>query len=269
MKYYDQHLHTRFSHDSKEEPENYLKIAEAREVPVFVSTEHLEFLWNNEGADWMPDFAEQTALYRDLSKKYPSVEIRRGVEIGYKTDHVKDAIEIIKKHDLQLVNLSVHDYLGIDLYHPEICKEIAPEEFLAGNFEKVIEAVSSDIDYDVLCHVDYPFRTAYTADKSLKISAYEDFLKEIFKTVIRRNRAIEINKKVQDRIGNREHLEYILDLYKSLGGTLITLSTDTHKAENYLPDCTGILSVIKARGFDRLCFFDAHKPRLVKIDELF
>ena len=269
MKYYDQHLHTRFSFDSEEDPENYLKIAEARGVPVFVSTEHLEFNWDNRGEDWMPDFTAQTALYRDLSEKYPSVDIRRGVEFGYKSDRVKDAMALIKKHGFRLVNLSVHDYKGIDLYDPEICKTIAPEEFLTGNFLKVIEAVSSDLEFDVLCHVDYPFKTAYTADKSLKISAYEDFLKEIFKTVIRRNRAIEINKKVQDRIGSREHLEYILDLYKSLGGTLLTFSTDSHKVDKYLPDATDILSIIKSRGFDSLCFFDDHKPRLVKIDELF
>lgn len=270
MKYYDQHLHTMFSPDSDELAENYLKIAEARGVPVFVTTEHLEFEWNNDKAgDWTPDFAAQTDLYRDLSEKYPSVKIRQGVEIGYKSDHVKDAVALIDKHDLWLVNLSVHDYKGYDLYTPKICEKFSCKEFLTGNFEKILEAVSGEIPYDVLCHVDYAFKTAYAIDKSLKISEYEDLLKAIFRAVIGRNKAIEINHKVQSRIGSREHLEYILNLYKSLGGTLLTLSTDSHKAEHYLPDVSYILDAMKTSGFDSLCFFDYHKPTLVKFEELF
>ena len=268
MKYFDQHLHSDFSVDSEEKAENYLAEAVRRGVTRFITTEHLELDWNNEHVDYIPDFKKQRAQNEELSKRFSSVDIMQGVEIGYKSA-LKDRFrKILDENGFDLVNLSVHDYKGYDMYFYD--PKLAPvDEMLKGNFSQIEDAVKSDIDFDVLCHVDYAFKSARHYEKSLKIDLYEGFLKNIFTTVIERGKALEINLKVQRGIDSKEHVDYILSLYRSLGGKYVTLSGDTHALSEYLKDVEKYAAIIKANGFDSLRFFDRRKPYDVKIDELF
>ena len=268
MKYFDQHLHSEYSVDSEEKAEAYLLKAAERGVPRFITTEHVEFDWNNEHVDYVPDFAEQKALYDSLRKKFPSVDIMQGVEIGYRSEHLDKINALIEKNDFDLINLSVHDYMGYDMYFYDP-KNVPSDEMLRYNFEKIVEAAKSDIDYDVLCHVDYAFKSAHHFDKSLKIAFYEDFLKKIFAIVIERGKALEINLKVQRAIADREHIDYMLRLYRALGGKILTLSGDTHALSDYLFVVEKYAAIIKENGFDSLRFFDRKKPYDVLIDELF
>lgn len=268
MKYFDQHLHSEYSVDSNEKAEVYLFKARERGVTRFITTEHVELNWNNENVDYVPDFSEQRALNETLKKRFPEIIIMQGVEIGYRTEFLPKIKKLIAENDFDLINLSVHDYKGYDMYFYDP-KTVSADRMLRYNFEKIAEAANCDIDYDVLCHVDYAFKSAYHYDKSLKIDLYEDFLKKIFSAVIARGKALEINLKVQKAIGSREHTDYLLNLYRSLGGKRLTLSGDTHSIKDYLNKVEEYAAIIKENGFDRLRFFERRTPFDVLIDDLF
>ena len=268
MKYFDQHLHSEFSVDSEEKAEAYLLKARSRGVTRFITTEHVEFDWNNENVDYVPDFSAQRALNEVLQRKFPEIKIMQGVEIGYRTELLPRIKKLLTKNDFDLINLSVHDYKGFDMYFYDP-KTVGADKMLRYNFEKIAEAAGGEIDYDVLCHVDYAFKSAYHYDKSLKIDLYEDFLKKIFSIVIERGKALEINLKVQRSINSRGHVDYLLSLYRSLGGKYLTLSGDSHSVEDYLFSVEKYAAIIKENGFDSLRFFDHRKPFDADIDELF
>ena len=192
----------------------------------------------------------------------------QGVEIGYRSEYSDRIRATLAENRFDLVNLSVHDYLGYDMYFYDI-KKVGADEMLSYNFAKIAEAVASDLEYDVLCHVDYAFKSARSFDKSLKIDLYEGFLKEIFSILVARDKALEINLKVQRVIDSREHLDYLLSLYRSLGGKHLTLSDDAHRTTDYMRDVEPYAAVIKEAGFDHLRFFEHKKPFDVAIDELF
>ena len=267
MKYFDQHVHTLFSADSKEDPAVYAETAANAGLERFVSTEHLEFDWNNEKRDWIPDFAAQKKLYADLSQRY-GISMEQGVELGYKSDKISDFNAIIADNALTHVNLSVHDYRGYDLYYAHN-DMFSPEEVIEGNLIRIEEAVDSAIDFDILSHVDYAFKTMYAEDQSLCIEKWEKRLESIFRTLASRQKALEINLKVQSVIKSRKHLTYLLGLFRSCGGRFIALSSDAHRAEKYLSDLPFYAAVIAECGFESLCFFVDRKPCLEKISALF
>ena len=272
MKYFDQHLHTEFSFDSKENVENYIAAAIERGAEYLVTTEHLEYDWKGdgsaEGKDLIPDFAAQKRLYERLSEKYPSITLMQGVEIGYQRKCRAEIKKVLAENDFDLINMSVHDYKGTDLYFYDF-EHDDPNEVLEYNFGRIVEAAASDIDYDVICHVDYAFRAAYEKNKNLKIDLYADFLKKIFRIVIDRDKALEINTKVQQRIGDEAHTRKLLSLYKESGGRALTLSDDAHRISNFMAEPEKYAAIIKECGFDTLRFYIRRKPYDVKIEELF
>ena len=56
-----------------------------------------------------------------------------------------------------------------------------------------------------------------------------------------------------------KHLYQLLDIYKSLGGTRLTLSTDAHTLSRYKEDFEKYIKIIKECGFNYLCYYIKQK----------
>ncbi|MEG1049740.1 MAG: PHP domain-containing protein [Oscillospiraceae bacterium] len=83
MGIYDQHLHSKFSYDSRQEMEEYIIAAKAQGDKIFTTTEHMDLDSSITDCDMVPDFANLLAERSRLAKKY-DIEILNGIEIGYK-----------------------------------------------------------------------------------------------------------------------------------------------------------------------------------------
>ena len=118
---------------------------------------------------------------------------------------------------------------------------------------KNIEIANFD-DYDVLCHIDFAFKTAYLIDNSISIKEYEDYIIEIMKEIIKKDKTFELNVKVQSFLPV-EHTKYLLKLYKDLGGKNVTLSSDAHKVNRLNDQFDKYIVLIKEAGFDHLNYF--------------
>ena len=268
MKYFDQHLHSDFSFDSKEPVINYVCRAESRNVKYLVTTEHLEFDLDHTGKDALPDFLRQREVYDEISKEHPAVTLMQGVEVGYNAQRLSDVKRVLNSFPFDLINLSVHDYKGYDMYAFDFAPEDA-DEILKYNFSTIAQAVSDDIDFDILCHVDYAFKSVKKKIKDLKIDLYADFLEKIFKIIVKREKALEINIRVQRSIDDQTHLKTLLSIYKRAGGKLLALSDDAHRLNDYLNETQKYAEIIKSCGFDSLRFYIRRKPIDVNIDQLF
>ena len=124
-------------------------------------------------------------------------------------------------------------------------------------FDQMIEATSNFQNYDVLSHIDYAFKTTYLMDetKTTKLSIYEDKIKKVLNNLIKNDKTLELNTKVQQAIGDIEHTKYLLKLYKSLGGVNLTISSDSHSCERYLSGVEYYQQIARECGFDHLVYF--------------
>lgn len=264
MKLYDQHVHSGFSFDSEQDPREYLVAAEKLGLEYFVLTDHCDLNYFDRGSDLFFDLKEQDKCLSELQKEFPSIKILRGIEIGYKPSELKRIKQIIKDNRFDVINFSLHESDNIDYYEKTDYQRAGIMNALDIYFKRELEMAKSFDDYDVFCHLDYGFKTAYKMDKSLKISLFEDILSQIMKEVIKREKALEINIKVQGEI-NLEHTRYILNLYKSLGGKYLTLSSDAHSVNRFCDSFDKYTKVIKEEGFDELVYFLERKKHFLKI----
>ena len=84
------------------------------------------------------------------------------------------------------------------------------------------------------------------------------------KELIKKDKAMEINTKVQSVLP-MEHTEYLLKLYKSLGGIHITLSSDAHELRRFCDGFDKYIPVIKKCGFDHLTYIVKRKKYQIEL----
>ena len=264
MLIHDQHVHSYYSFDSKQDIKEYLAKTKDIGLDYFVLTDHCDLNYLDKGKDLFFDINKQNAELAQLQKQFKEIKILRGIEIGYKPNEIKRIEKIISTNKFDLINFSLHESDGIDFYYKNEFEKLGVEKTLKKYFQKEYEAVTVFNDYDILCHLDYGFKTAFLANTNIKISDFEDELIEIMKVLIKNKKALEINIKVQSVLP-MEHTKYILDLYKKLGGKYLTLSSDAHEANLYRNNFEKYIDLIKKAGFDYLTYFVSRKKKMYKL----
>lgn len=265
---HDQHLHTSYSGDSRADIDKYYEITSRYNCQYFIATDHIEFDSVYNGLDWTVDYPYLKEDLKRLHKQYPSVTPLLGVEIGYRKDKLNGMNNLLASQDFDLINLSIHDNGRYDYYMCNSFKEIGVNKMLDIYFNNVIDALSTYDNFDVLSHFDYGFKTAYLVDNTLKIEMYKGYVQEIFKLVIAKGKALEINVKVQQTIDDDQHLKTWLKWYYDLGGRNITLSSDSHEEErliNYYDCQKHYFEIIKSCGFNHVLFFVKRQPYIYNI----
>jgi len=264
-KYYDQHVHCIYSEDSNEKIEEYIKRIKELDINYLAFTDHLDYEIPWAHKDWIADFKSRHNEIEKLRNTYKNITFIEGIEIGYNKKHLEEIIAIRNENSFDLVNLSVHSIGKIDFYMKEFFIEYGIDEINKMYFNLLNEAMDEIPDFDVLSHFDYGFKTSKSANRDIKISKYENEIIDIMKKVIRLDKTLEINLKVQTAINDLEHTRYIIHLYKSLGGKYITLSSDAHSSDKLYKDFDIYFKILKEEGFDSLSYFINRKRYLIKI----
>lgn len=251
---HDQHIHSYYSFDSKQPIEEYLDTASRLGLEYFVLTDHYDLNHINSGKDLSFDISEQRKELKKLQKEYPNIKILFGIEMGYKPSELEHINKVLNENKFDIINFSLHELDDIDYYFPDRFIKDGVDKTLQTYFDKQLEMVRSFDNFDVLCHIDYAFKTAYQIDSTLKIKKYENTIIEIMKELIKKDKAFEINTKVQEVLPI-EHTKYLLHLYKQVGGENLTLSSDAHEVARFRKDFDKYISIIKETGFDHLTYF--------------
>lgn len=261
---HDQHVHSYYSFDSEQRIEEYLEKTRELGLSYFVLTDHCDLNYLDKGDDIFFSLENQEKELNLLQTKYKDIKLLKGIEIGYKQSELERIYKIINSTAFDLINFSLHESDQIDYYFEKDFEKRGIKETLKLYFLRELEAVTNFNDYDVFCHIDYGFKTAYLADKSLRISDYKETLTKILKTIIKNNKALEINVKVQS-VMPKEHTVYLFTLYKKLGGKYLTLSSDAHQVSDFRKDFDKYITLIKTCGFTELVYFVNRKKHLFKI----
>lgn len=264
MKIYDQHIHSYYSEDSTEPLEKYYERALKENIEYVVTCEHFDPHTIISGYTWLADYDALIKEQEYLKTKYPSITPLLGIELGFREEYLDEAISLVNKYEFDIILLSIHDNGIVDYYLDEAFIGKVDEE-VRGYFDLMYKAVLTYNNYDVLSHIDYGFKTAKRVDETIDIRSYEDIITKIMKTIIDNGKALEINTKVEESINDDNHVLYLLNLYKSLGGKRVTLSSDAHFVSRYQSSFTRYLTLIKKSGFESLSFYIKRKEYLIKI----
>jgi histidinol-phosphatase (PHP family) len=244
----DYHIHTEFSADSKLSLSELLPHAINLGYGELAITEHLDLSPQELSVYGIPSLIKYKNAISAFQKQYPGIKIHCGIEVGDFQD-VKDfADSILKEMDFDLVLGSVHFVQNrINVAMP-MKTPLTPDEILYYYENNLRLAETCDID--VLAHLGvYKRYYNQTPDESHCLPV----IKRIFSTIIERNIALEINFSAFRRTYQNLHPETgYLELYKSIGGKLVTLGSDSHTLSHFNDKYDYALQVSQKLGLEHL-----------------
>lgn len=264
----DYHTHTNISFDSECPLETLIESRRAAEIGYLAVTDHADFSAGDPETNRLEKFTERfSRLQRQLEiqkREFTDIDIAFGVEIGQPVFCPETASELVARLPFDVVLASQHeipdqedfyfvDFTGgknlplLDDYFNLLCKVIAWG------------------DFDVLAHMTYPFRKMYRQGVKPDETRWFDAILDILKLLIKEKKALEIN--LSSTGGGHEPMptKTILAAYKDLGGEMITIGTDDHRA-GYADNARVGAELAKSLGFESFTVYHKREPRSVRFD---
>lgn len=263
MKLHDQHVHTIYSADSMASLEEYYLKAQHLGCQYFVTTEHVDLDIAGKGVDWLADFSALKKHLEKIAIPYGPIPLL-GIELGYRKDLILRFQKIFEDNQFDIINLSVHDSGNSDYYYIDGFIEKGIKNTLRYYYQQMFEAIQNFDNFNVLSHINYGYKTVYKFDHNYDFFSDIDIIEKILLSLIKKEKALEINTKVADDLPI-EHTINLLKLYKRLGGTKLTISSDAHEVSRYLESFDKYLKIIKEIGFKYLCYYVAKKEKHFEI----
>lgn len=264
---FNSHIHTNHSRDCNVPMETMCLAAIDAGFSGISITDHLNAdvcISTNSYATVLASVSEA----RTMNEKYKSrLTVTAGVETSdvlRKPDYVARLLKALKPDS---VIASVHnvfmDNMPQNLSRMDFSKKSNDEAYsvIKVYFSELVR-VAAEADYDILAHLTLPLR--YTNGKFGKKLVLDDFAKDIEKiliTVIKRGKALEINtSELNHQLFDFMPGKDILSKYYGLGGRLVTIGTDAHKAENIAVGFNEAKTMLKEIGFETYHYYKNRKP---------
>lgn len=272
MVYADYHVHSDYSDDSWYLMEDVVKDAIQMGLKEICFTDHVDY---GVKPDWKPDEEFQAGKNTEvknvhyefyfseldkLSRKYANkITIKKGLEFGMQTHTIPQFEKLYQTHDFDFILLSVHQIGNKEFWTGEFQKGHTHQESYDKYYDEMYQLVTSYKDYSVLAHMDLVRRYL---DKEVDMFEYsKDKVEQILRMVIEDNKGIEINtSSFRYGINGLTPSIEILKLYHDLGGTIITIGSDSHKPEHLGFHINESKKLLKDIGFKHFCTFDKMNP---------
>ncbi len=261
MNYYDQHLHTFLSFDSNEQFEHYL----AYQPEFFVATDHFDLKnpYSNFHDD-IPDYQRLVEKHQHLQDT-TSTHLLKGIEIGVVPGQEQQILDYLHDHPYDLKLISIHQNGTFDYMDDAVLKK---DKFDVAKiyFEQMSTVLDSFPEGHIMTHFDYGLRRFDFSQEELA-QHFETELTTIFKKIVARELAMEINAKSFGPYKNAHLYEYAIPLYQSVGGKLFTLGSDAHVASDYRLDFAAMSKLLRSFDVTELAVFQGTERMMTDLPE--
>lgn len=263
----DIHIHSHFSFDSDEKPENYISLAQKAGVPVVGFSEHYDYDAYLDGANiGLTDVISYLNYIKELKNNVKNPEILCGIEFGFSQKAAAEYKRLADSYNFDYIINSVHTLPDRgDCYFDEFFKGKTIKELYYDYFNAVLESVKADYDYQIIGHIGYVSRYRSGDGTRIIYEDYSDILDEILKEIIKRDKCLEINSSTGSS-GSAYLPDFdVIKRYVQLGGSKLSFGSDAHKAENYLNKSDELKNFLKSIGVNTLYYYKNRQPVGYKI----
>lgn len=244
----DRHLHTWFSEDSEQNPEESIKKAIRLGMKDMYITDHYDIDFPGGLFLFDPDkyFRELTLL----KEKYAGqINVHLGVELGLQEGINSKIQALLEKYPFEYKIGSIHLLDGKDPYERDDY-EMSDEALYRRHFECTVECLKSCSGFDTLGHMDYIIRYGYQKEKSFSFQKNADLIEAALEILIQKDIALEVNTSaLRKGIPYAHPCPEILRLYKEMGGKRLAMGSDAHCAEDIGSNFVETMEFLKEMGF--------------------
>lgn len=260
---FDFHMHSRVSFDGHDTGEALAKAALAAGLKEICFTDHLDYDPLNQMGCMAFDTAAYNAEYDRLN--IPGLTIRRGMEFGMTAENVAQFREDLQRRPFDFVLGSIHFVDDLDVYFEPWWQGKTLFQAEQRYLEATLECVQLHNDFDVLAHLTYISKTpCHPTHQPLPYHHHREIIDEILKVLATKGKGLEINTSGVDRCGGYLPTADIFRRFKELGGQIVTVGSDAHKADRvgqYSFEACLILKDI----FGHVCTFENRQPVFHKL----
>lgn len=268
----DYHVHTEFSDDSVYPLNRVIEDAIALGMDEICLTDHVDYgikldwdcgkeieyrngepLANVDYPRYMEAISRAKELYKD------KIQIRAGLEFGIQTHTIPEFLALFQRYPLDFIILSIHQVNDQEFWTQDFQRGKTQQEYNEQYYREMLQVVREYKDYSVLGHMDLIVR--YDKAGVYPFRKVRPLIEEILKIVIADGKGIEVNTSAKRYgLSNSTPSMEILKLYKSLGGTILTIGSDSHKPEHLGAHIREAKEMLKELGFRQFCTFENMKP---------
>ena len=268
----DYHVHTAFSDDSEYPIERVVQDAISLGLQELCFTDHVDYGvkvdWDSGGEivwrDGQPlanvDYPKYLAAIAALREKYGDrIALRTGLEFGVQVHTVPQFHALFQKYPLDFVILSVHQVEDKEFWTQEFQEGRTQREYNERYYQELLDLTKTYQDYSVLGHLDLIVR--YDEQGVYPFGKVKPMVAEILRNAIQNGKGIELNTSFH-RYGLSDSTpsRAILELYRDLGGEILTIGSDSHRPEHLGAYIREGQELLKSLGFTRFCTFEGMKP---------
>lgn len=272
----DYHIHSIYSDDSEEEMEiivlsaiekGFDEICFTDHVDYGVKIEHEEYLKlddekkkiTNSNVDYPSYFKE----IEELQGKYGNrIKIRKGLEFGMQVHTIPQFQNLFNRYEMDFVILSCHQVENREFWTGDFQKGKTSDEYNREYYDEIYKVINKYDNYSILGHLDLiqRYNKEFEGD-TYPFRKNREIIEKILKKVIKDGKGIEVNTSsfaygLKDLTPAAE----ILKMYYELGGKVITVGSDSHRAKDVGRHIIYIYEELKKIGFKNICTFENMKP---------
>lgn len=275
----DYHVHTAFSDDSEYLMEDVVRDSIGKDLSEICFTDHVDYGikrdWDDprgvlyrKGGFGEPeqmalanvDYPEYAAEISRLREQYGDrITIRMGLEFGMQRHTISRYEDLYARYPFDFIILSVHQVDDKELWTQDYQRDKTQREYNLGYYEEILALVKSYHNYSVLGHLDLISR--YDKQGHYPFNEVREIVEKILKQVIADGKGIEVNTSshrygIDDLTPSRD----ILQLYRELGGRIVTIGSDSHRPEHLGAYIGETMSELRQLGFGEFCTYEKMTP---------
>lgn len=192
--------------------------------------------------------------------------LMQGIELGQGIYRKEFSEKLMNDFNYDFVIGSIHNLENMqDFYFLDYSKHNI-DELLQKYFEALLELAQWN-KTDSLAHLTYPLRYIVAREHiDIDLSKYQDIIDAVFETLIKNDKALELNvsglfMEMNDTLPNIS----LIKRFHDMGGKYVTVGTDSHY---YNKVCIGIeqgYDILLACGYKHFTIFQNREPMLIEI----
>ena len=268
----DYHVHTAFSDDSEYPMEQVARDAIGLGLEELCFTDHVDYgikvdwdsgeemVWQNGQLLANVDYPRYLSAIAALRERYGDrIALKTGLEFGVQVHTIPRFRALFQKYPLDFVLLSVHQVEDKEFWTQEFQEGRTQREYNERYYQELLALVNSYEEYSVLAHLDLIVR--YDRQGTYPFERVKPMVAEILRKAIQKGKGIELNTSFHRYgLSGSTPSRAILELYRDLGGEILTIGSDSHKPEHLGAYLREGQEYLKSLGFKRFCTFEGMRP---------
>lgn len=166
---------------------------------------------------------------------------------------------LFARYLFDFIILSVHQIENKEFWTQDFQRGRSQKEYNERYYQELLDLVRNYKNYSVLGHLDLIRRYDNAGDYPFEYT--KPLIREILQIVIQDGKGIEVNtSSYRYGLNDLTPSEEILRLYRELGGTILTIGSDSHKPEQLGTHISDTRKRLKELGFQNFCTYAEMKP---------